>query len=86
MEATKCEFKEMLEVKKIKSWLKTISAYANSMGGVILFGIADDKRIVGLSDMKKDIDIIGKRISEFITPMPKVEFITFRTDDGKDTG
>ena len=69
-EATTCDFKEMLEVRHPKSWLKTVSAFANSSGGVLLFGVADDKHIVGLADIKDDIDIIGKRIKEFIDPMP----------------
>ena len=64
--------------------MKTISAFANTAGGVLLFGIADDKRIVGLSNIKNDIDIIGKKIKEFMEPMPAVEFTAFHTDDGKD--
>jgi ATP-dependent DNA helicase RecG len=83
-EATRCDFKEMLEVKKPKSWLKPISAFANGAGGVLFFGISDDKRIVGLADIKNDIDIISKRIKEFIDPMPVVEFTVFHTDDGND--
>ena len=84
VEATKCELKEMLEVKKPKSWLKTVSAFANTAGGVLLFGIKDDKRIVGLSDIKNDIDVISKKINEFMEPMPTVEFTAFNTDDGKE--
>ena len=45
-----------------------ISAFANGAGGILLFRVTDDKRIVGLSDIKNDIDIIGKRVKEFITP------------------
>jgi len=82
-EATKCDLKEMLEVRKPKSWLKTISAFANGAGGVLLFGITDDKRIIGLTDINKDIDIISKKIKEFIEPMPIIEFTSFQTDDGK---
>lgn len=84
VESTKCDLKEMLEVQKPKSWLKTISAFANGVGGVILFGVADDKRIVGLSNIKNDINIISKKVKEFISPMPTIEFNTFRTEDGKD--
>ena len=83
-EATKCELKEMVEVKKPKSWLKTISAFANTAGGVLLFGITDDKRIVGLADINNDIDIISKRVKEYIEPMPNIEFTSFRTDNGKE--
>ena len=83
-EATKCELKEMLETKKPKSWLKTISAFANTAGGVLLFGIADDKQVVGISDIKKDIDVISKRIKEYMEPLPTVEFAVFHTDGGKE--
>ncbi|MCL2079078.1 MAG: putative DNA binding domain-containing protein [Oscillospiraceae bacterium] len=74
----------MLEARHPKSWLKTVSAFANGSGGVLLFGVADDKRIVGLADIKGDIDIIGKRIKEFIDPMPVIDFTTYYADDGKD--
>lgn len=33
----------MLEEKKTKSWLKSVSAFANSKGGIILFGIEEKK-------------------------------------------
>jgi len=78
-EATRLDFKEKLEVNKPKSWLKTISAFANGAGGVLLLGIADDKQIVGLSDIKGDIDIMGKRVKEFIDPMPILEFNTYQS-------
>lgn len=37
-ESTVIEFKELLEEKKPKSWLKTVSAFANTKGGAILTG------------------------------------------------
>ena len=40
-EATEYDKKVMLEVKKPKSWLKSVSAFANGVGGVLIFGIAD---------------------------------------------
>ena len=30
----------MLEVKKPKSWCKSVSAFANGLGGVLVFGIS----------------------------------------------
>ena len=41
-EATECDFKVALEMKKPKSWLKSVSAFANSIGGTLFFGVADD--------------------------------------------
>ena len=35
-ELTDCDFKEMLEVRKPKSWLKSVSAFANERGGGLI--------------------------------------------------
>jgi ATP-dependent DNA helicase RecG len=83
-ELTDCDFKAMLEIKKPKSWLKSVSAFANERGGGMIFGMADDKTVVGLADIKRDIDIISKQIKEKITPMPMVDFRAHQTDEGKD--
>jgi ATP-dependent DNA helicase RecG len=83
-ELTDCDFKEMLETGKPKSWLKSVSAFANTRGGGLIFGMVDDKTPVGLKDIKKDIDTISKRIKERITPLPAVDFRAYQTDDGKD--
>lgn len=47
-EATAYDKKEKLEAGKPKSWLKSVSAFANGNGGTLIFGISDDDRIVGL--------------------------------------
>ena len=83
-ELTDCDFKEMLEVRKPKSWLKSVSAFANERGGGLIFGMADNKTVVGLADIKGDIDIISKQIKEKITPLPSVDFRAYETDEGKD--
>ena len=33
-EATECDFKVALETKKPKSWLKSVSAFSNGIGGL----------------------------------------------------
>lgn len=43
------EYKERIT----KAFLKTVSAYANYNGGVIIFGINDDGDVVGIDDIKK---------------------------------
>ena len=72
-ETTEFEFKEELEIKKSKSWLKTVSAFANGVGGSIYFGISDDGAIVGLVDVQK----VAEQISEFIKTKiePTINFI-----------
>lgn len=49
-EATAYDKKQMLEVKRPKSWLKSVSAFANGEGGTLIFGISDDDKIVGIAD------------------------------------
>ena len=46
-ECSTYDFKEMLERKKVKSWLKSISAFANTDGGSLFYGVNDDGVIVG---------------------------------------
>ena len=48
-EATEYDKKVALEEKKPKSWLKSVSAFANGIGGVLLFGVSDDDELVGLA-------------------------------------
>jgi ATP-dependent DNA helicase RecG len=43
-ESTEYEFKSELELKKPKSRLKTVSAFANGLGGSIYFGVDDGNR------------------------------------------
>lgn len=38
-ECTVYDYKEMLEEKKPKSWLKSVSAFANTLGGSLFFGL-----------------------------------------------
>ena len=46
-ESTEYEFKSELETKKPKSWLKTVSAFANGTGGKFFFGV--DEAAVAVS-------------------------------------
>lgn len=69
-EATECDFKERLEKRKPKSWLKSVSAFANGIGGTLYFGIDNDRNVVGLEDIPSDAEIISRMIKERITPIP----------------
>jgi len=69
-EATECDFKVALEVKKPKSWLKSISAFANGTGGTLFFGIDNDGNIVGLEDAQTDAETISRLIKQRVTPFP----------------
>lgn len=41
-ECTDYDFKRELEEKKSKSWLKSVSAFANTLGGTLFFGVDDN--------------------------------------------
>ena len=60
-ECTTYDFKLMLEEKKPKSWLKSVSAFANGVGGVLIFGIADNDSVVGIDDVKKPWKLLVSR-------------------------
>lgn len=70
-EATECDFKVALEVRMPKSWLKSISAFANGIGGTLFFGIDNNRNIVGINDVQTDAEIISRLIRERITPLPQ---------------
>ena len=55
-ECTAYDFKLMLEEKRTKSWLKSVSAFANGMGGSLFFGVGNDGVIVGLNDIQSVTD------------------------------
>ena len=73
-EATECDFKVALEIKKPKSWLKSVSAFSNGIGGTLFFGVSDDRKPIGLSDVQKDAEAISRLIKERITPLPRIHF------------
>lgn len=82
-ECTAYDFKEMLERKKVKSWLKSISAFANTEGGSLYYGVNNDGEIVGLPDPQSDADFISETIKSRIDPIPAFEIIPFETQGHK---
>ena len=82
VETSNIDFKERVEYNKSKSWLKSISAFANSNGGILLFGVRDvDRKPVGLSDVIKDSEKVSELINNKITPLPRYELKTFKEDN-----
>lgn len=60
-ECTAYDFKGALERKKIGDWLKSISAFADSEGGALYYGVDNDGTVVGLSDIQSDSDFISRQ-------------------------
>lgn len=81
-EATAYDKKQMLEVKRPKSWLKSVSAFANGEGGTLIFGVSDDDQIVGLSDAESDAEKISEEIKSKLDPVPAVN-LEYKELDGK---
>ena len=50
-ECTAYDYKVMLEENRPKSWLKSVSAFANTMGGSLFFGIDNNGTVKGLEDI-----------------------------------
>ncbi len=74
-ECSAYDFKEMLERKKVKSWLKSVSAFANTDGGSLFYGVNDDGVIVGLENPQADADFISEMIKARLDPVPEVQLI-----------
>ncbi len=81
-EATAYDKKERLEVSRPKSWLKSVSAFANGNGGTLVFGISDDERIVGLVDAESDSEVISECVKTKLDPVPDIH-LEFKEIDGK---
>jgi ATP-dependent DNA helicase RecG len=82
-EATECDFKSALETSKPKSWLKTVSAYANGQGGSFFYGVDDDGVVVGLDDVKGTIEQISKLIQTRVSPLPDFSLTPHRIEGDK---
>lgn len=82
-ETTDYDKKLALEVKKPKSWCKSVSAFANGVGGTLIFGISNDNEVRGLLDAEKDAEIISEQIKTRLDPISEFHLSFFRTEDDK---
>lgn len=81
-EATAYDKKQQLEIKRPKSWLKSVSAFANGEGGTLVFGISDDDQVVGLADAESDAEKISEEIKTKLDPIPAIN-LEFKEVEGK---
>ena len=80
--------KVMLERSNPVSWLKSVSAFANTLGGKLLFGVSNEGDLVGLADAEKDAEDISEAVKMQILDAYKIastklgrEFVpTFHSD------
>ncbi len=81
-ECTAYDFKIMLEEKRPKSWLKSVSAFANGLGGSLFIGVDNDGIVKGLDDTQRVCETISNKIRDYMDPLPEVEMIPHKTDEG----
>ena len=81
-ECTAYDFKAEVEHRKSKSWLKSVSAFANGIGGSLFFGIDDDKNIVGIADVKQETEYLSETIKSKLDPIPNFN-LEVHNFDGK---
>jgi predicted HTH transcriptional regulator len=77
-EGFRVEFKR--KVSSPEKIAKTLIAFANTKGGTILFGVDDDKSIVGIGSEKEEAEMIETAGKYFCEPPiePKIEIISHR--------
>lgn len=81
-ETTEYDKKLTLEEKKPKSWLKSISAFANGKGGMLFFGVSNDDKLVGLADTQAVSEKISEIIKTKMDPIPQTD-MEIHEEDGK---
>ena len=82
-EATEYDKKLALDEKKPKSWCKSVSAFANTFGGALIFGISNEGMVVGLENPEGDAEKISEVIKTRLDPMPEFKLRFYQTEDGK---
>ena len=70
-ESERVEFKESFEGND--SWLRSVTAFSNGAGGTLLFGVADDGSVVGLSSPKSS-EWVAQKIRAAIEPFPSYRY------------
>ena len=72
-----------LEFKKeiTNTFLKTVSAFANYDGGVILFGVDDNGTKIGIKNPREACLDIENKINDSISPQPHYELTVHKLDN-----
>lgn len=78
---TKEKYNLEFKVEVTKTFLKTVSAYANYNDGVIIFGVDDDGDLIGLDSAKEESLRIENMINDSIVPVPNFEIEVKEVED-----
>lgn len=60
---------------------KELIAFANTKGGVILFGVDDDKSIYGLESEKGEVELINETAKKYCEPPIEVNYYYFNIEN-----
>ena len=82
-EATEYDKKLFLEERKPKSWCKSVSAFANTFGGSLIWGISNEDEIVGLVNPSSDAEKISEIVKNRLNPIPEFKLRFHKTEDEK---
>ena len=80
-EGAKTEFKR--KISSPKKIARTMISFANSGGGIILFGVDDDGTIVGVESEKTEVELIRSAGMIYADPsvVPVIEIVPYRGKD-----
>ena len=81
-ETTSYDKKLMLERRYPTSWLKSVSAFANTQGGKLLFGVVNDGSLQGLADAQSDVEFISETIKMQLDPVPEID-LSIHEEEGR---
>jgi hypothetical protein len=80
-ECSTVEFKKI--ARESKAICKEIAAFATSQGGMLLIGVADNRKIIGLTDAEVVRDKVERWIYEHIMPTPTVDIRVINLNEGQ---
>jgi predicted HTH transcriptional regulator len=80
-EGFEVEFKR--KVSSAEKVARTLSAFANTKGGMVLFGVDDDGTIVGVESEKEEVELIRTACAYYCDPplMPHIDIIPYKGKD-----
>jgi len=76
-------FDRKLKITSKQKIAKTISAFSNTEGGIILIGVSDEKKIIGI-DPEEEKYMINSANELFCSPPAKIRFDEFTKTEHND--
>ena len=81
-ECTAYDYKVKLEERKPKSWLKSVSAFADTRGGSLFFGVDNNGIVNGLDDVQHVCEVIRFKGNILLLLREAVNFVKSNTRNG----